>query len=206
MCKVVALSGLRNTKCIEPTQLKTKHDHERPQCLDDYIQDWRKYRQESQISATPAVTAMLKMGTEMRLYVSWSRLRHVWLKTREDYDPDRADEDWDSSSDLLGDEEAYIPPEQETQLVEFFDHKVRQREEAMGWKLSTRSLTLLKCLIAPYLGFSYPLDAEATAGSGKVTRDMFHISWSKINVRGKEAYILQRYLGWGALAIAKKSQ
>lgn len=208
MCKVVASTGFRNTERLEPNQPTTEPGSEKPQCVQDYIESWHQQRVVCQKTADPAITTMLKMNNEMQLYIYWCRLQRVWLTTRDDRDRDHAVQEDSSSSnsnDCLGGEEANISSEQEAELIKFFDHEVEQRERSLGKAIRIRSVALLKSLIAPYLGYSFPLEAEATAGRGSATKKMFQTLWSKSNVRGKEYYILRRNLGWGAFAIAKTS-
>ncbi|KAL8931543.1 MAG: hypothetical protein Q9216_007165, partial [Gyalolechia sp. 2 TL-2023] len=209
ICKVAALTGYRNTKPLERKQPTPQVGRKKPQCLQDYIDSWHKQRVFCQSTAHPAITRMLRMNGEMHLYVYWSRLVRVWLTTREDYNPDRVGQetsDTGMNNDCLAGEEAEISSDQAAELIQFFEQEVQQRERSLGgWQTMTRSVALLKSLIAPYLGYSFPFEAGATAGRGNATKKMFDTLLSKTNVRGKEYYILRRNLGWGAFAIAKIS-
>ncbi|KAL8644108.1 MAG: hypothetical protein Q9210_007421 [Variospora velana] len=206
ICKVVASSGFRNTERSGLDQPQAKPRSEKPQCVQDYIASWQQNRGACQNSAHPDVTKILKMNNEMQLYVYWCCLQRVWLKTRHDYNPDRAhDEPDESNSECLGGEDARISADQEAELVDFFDHEVKRREKSLGHEMRTRSVAVLKSLMAPYLGYSFPLGTEATARRAPATDNMFNTLWSRTNVRGKRNYILTRNLGWGAFAIAKSS-
>ncbi|KAL9593356.1 MAG: hypothetical protein Q9219_007587 [cf. Caloplaca sp. 3 TL-2023] len=206
ICKVVASSGFRNTARLEPQKAAKDPEKERPQCLQNYIDSWHQQRVLCQLTAHRTVTTMLKMKNEMQLYIYWCRLQRIWLKMPKDSDATRVDEGPEINNDCLGGDDAHISAEQEEELVKFFSYELEQREKRLGRKAQrTRTIGVLKSLVAPYLGYSLPLAVEGVGRRGATAKNMFDTLLSKINVRGKECYILQRSLGLGSFAIAKTS-
>ncbi|KAL8679520.1 MAG: hypothetical protein Q9186_004202 [Xanthomendoza sp. 1 TL-2023] len=192
-----------------------------PEFLANCLQVWRHSLDFTQQTATSGTIVALKMHNDMQSYLYWCQLMTIWRSDRAGY------QDLYSSTqhnrptghglhtDLLYNNDAYIPPEDAKAVMDFLESEIARRNNEIGIVTATekhnRTRGLLRVLVAPYLGYTIVMEAGKGQGTrrAKIQNDdsttrMFNKMWNNVNVRGKTVAILCKGLGRGALLLVTR--
>ncbi|KAL8707811.1 MAG: hypothetical protein Q9220_007218 [cf. Caloplaca sp. 1 TL-2023] len=220
MCKIVNQCGSRFLDTQQPAPQPGNNSTSSitemgnldgaPPCFRGLVEHWRSTQRWSQAAASVDVATLMRLYHDMHAFMCWSRIKNVWLKTRHDYNPkEKKGHGEDDGDDVFLDSDLTLAPEEEQALKVFFDQLLHRRYNQAGLKYSvaatTRSVPLLKQLIAPFLGYIFPFDAQGRDPSARQAAKCFNSSWDMVHVRGKMNYTLVRHLGCGAFSIARVS-
>ena len=162
---------------------------------------------------------LINMSYETQCYIYWRRLCAIWMGCDGDGDDGLGIAHGDSSSRS----ESHRQRTEETEALRTFLHnKLKRRQAELGERYravaKSKDLSLLKALVAPYLGFEIPLDLLVKRDRDEVplrlekgrksegTKKIFDKLWNNTMTRGKIATVLCESLGWGSLAIVKRTR
>ncbi|KAL8952115.1 MAG: hypothetical protein Q9222_001952 [Ikaeria aurantiellina] len=210
MCKIVAQCGSR---ALESRQRGSQSGSLGkldgvPACFRGLVEHFQSAQLWSRANASTEVTTLQKAYHDMGMFLCWSRIKSVWLKTRHDYNRQEGNKGSDEEEDgIFLESDLAMELSEENALKEFFDQLLLSRYQRSELKYSvaatTRSVPLLKQLIAPFLGYTYRLEAQDRDPSMRHTARTFGAQWDMVHVTGKLNYTLARHLGFGALAVAR---
>ncbi|KAL9044330.1 MAG: hypothetical protein Q9214_002524 [Letrouitia sp. 1 TL-2023] len=219
-CSVIQSGGYRVLEREGNTDNKpNREDHrggfsttdgfQAPTCLKNFVETWRKRLIFAQETATASIRNTALISHEMHCHIYWQRLIEVWRSdapytarvekgTSDGIDPIRPEE-----CDAL---QSFIKKELDRRASEFD----RKKADEM---VHFRTKTILKAIIAPFLGFPVPLglmldrkNANSISDTGAMETSMLYNKlWDNTMRRGHVAHVLFKSLGWGALAITRKS-
>ncbi|KAL9612216.1 MAG: hypothetical protein Q9167_003165 [Letrouitia subvulpina] len=220
MCKVIQSGGYRLVKPEGDTDnelngedrrgsLSTTDGLQAPACLKDFVKTWRERLTFAQETSTASIRNTRLIHHDMHCHICWQRLIRVW----------RADAPYAAreENDTLAGKDP-IQPEECDALQSFIKKEVDRRASEFDRRKADemvrfRTKTILKAIVAPFLGFPVPLglllDRKNASGisdaSAMETSMLYNKSWDNTMRRGHVAHILVESLGWGALAITRKS-
>ncbi|KAL9576441.1 MAG: hypothetical protein Q9212_007093, partial [Teloschistes hypoglaucus] len=229
-CTVHKLISKRGLRCGEPGMVGVHHsicdDADTPQSFKDFIDRWYKVVEFAQDTSSATMTRITRTTQEMLCYEQWRRIRQIWRGPEcfgIDDDSDEADdfdeaEGWKQCGGSFRSQPPPCTPEEHQDLLAFLE-KERQRRGTVyvGKKFmakearDVRGDSFLRIVLAPRLGlgaFGANGDAKAAGlalATEKSTQKMFDKLWNNTMTRGKAAFTLRKYLGWGALIIVKRS-
>ncbi|KAL8763771.1 MAG: hypothetical protein Q9194_007260, partial [Teloschistes cf. exilis] len=229
-CTVHKLISKRGLRCGEPGMVGVHHslrdDADTPQSFKDFIERWYKVVEFAQDTSSASMTRITRTTQEMLCYEQWRRIRQIWRGPEcfgidDDSDgPDEFDEaeGWKQCGGHVRSQPPPCTPEEHQDLLAFLE-KERERRGTVyvGKKFmakearDVRGDSFLRIVLAPRLGlgaFGANGDAKAAGlalATEKSTQKMFDKLWNNTMTRGKAAFTLRKYLGWGSLIIVKRS-
>ncbi|KAI4193939.1 MAG: hypothetical protein LQ350_008060 [Teloschistes chrysophthalmus] len=229
-CTVHKLISKRGLRCGEPGMVGVHHsicdDADTPQSFKDFIDRWYTIVEFAQDTSSASMTRITRTTQEMLCYEQWRRIRQIWRGPEcfgIDNDSDGNDEfdetgGWKQCGGSVRSQPPQCTPEEHQDLLAFLE-KERQRRGTVyvGKKFmakearDVRGDSFLRIVLAPRLGlgaFGANGDAKAAGlalATEKSTQKMFDKLWNNTMTRGKAAFTVRKYLGWGALIIVKRS-
>lgn len=230
-CTVHKLISKRGLRCGEPDMVGVHHsicdDADTPQSFKDFIDRWYKVVDFAQDTSSASMTRITRTTQEMLCYEQWRRIRQIWrgpecFDIDDDSDgPGEFDEaeGWKQCGGHVRSQPPPCAPEEHQDLLAFLE-KERERRGTVyvGKKFmakearDVRGDSFLRIVLAPRLGlgaFGANGDAKAAGlalATEKSTQKMFDKLWNNTMTRGKAAFTLRKYLGWGSLIIVKRSR
>ncbi|KAL9039474.1 MAG: hypothetical protein Q9214_004864 [Letrouitia sp. 1 TL-2023] len=227
VCMIVSNTGLSNTEPEEEKSERHRSNNSHPYSADgqrlpsdppayltSFVERWRKTLNFSHSTATPALIKIMKTWNEMQCYEHWSRLLAIWNQCRNGYiDEDQDGGVQDDNSNSWDERVEYRAEDVKALRIFLYNEIERRRSEpGFGNIAMANKVSLLKTLVAPYLGFPISLlDSPMGNGTGErggasnPTRKIFNKLWNNTMTRGKGAHFLVKWLGCGALAVAGRT-
>lgn len=195
-----------------------------PAALQGLIKSWNANTRSQVEKASIEVKRMMDTIREKDCFMYWIRTFIAWAPSHAITVLEGISGHDDGNEDTVGDNNGDRARNNQA-LRKFFEAEFDRRQQELGLKSrdneTGRTDSILKKLIAPFLGFGVPMpggsqerprnhadaiyEQKELELARKKEQKRFDKAWNNTMVRGKTAYAIDRHLGQGAFLILQKN-